>query len=379
MFEPDNTGIYEVTYSPKFAQETSMSTKDSFLELIGVDPDFPNKLVEGIMKLSTVLKRTFNYSLTAIKNNPNQKVTKLSSKKHYSSYLNSYQKRKILNESIKKMIWNGQVKLIQRPFWIWKILLGQKCEVKTDFFRRSKKLIMRTILNRVLRFHFFQVKKLFENFKQFALKMKQTKLNDFKQERKSSIKVGPNKVEFGVKKKGIRTTLRVFNFFALKKIAKYLGQWKKHEVFYSQYTEEVNYKELHIRNFQLLQKPRIELVYYDRVSTNPGIAGFLNCFSHLYKNRKRYALNLLSSNLKRDQLIITPTSASYYLHLGKESFNLWRVVKKSRKLQEKNTLKEINHFSTKRAPFLHLYKWHKTELIFMKGQYFTELKKMIYG
>lgn len=376
MYESDNTGSLEVFSLSKHSHETILSTKDSSLDLIHILSESPYKVIEASSILKVLVNRIYNYTFSLVKKSAKAKhVFEKPSNK--LSILSLHHKRTILMKAVKKMLWNGHIKLSQRPFWIWKMLMEAKPEKKITFFDRNKKLILRAFFNRLLKFHFFRLKSKFDNFR-----LRVTELADFNYPKKFNEKIRSKKItqlKKNPEKKGLKTILMIFNLFALKKLNNYWNEWKQYDPGYTQFTEEVKSKELHIRNFKLLQKPKIELIYYDRVSITPGIQSYFNCFSHLYKNTKESALWQLSNYLKPSKEKITYLNAWCFLNIGSTSSKLWRVVKNAAKKRELDTPRKIKVFGFKRAPFLHVYKINKLELIFLRGQYYTQVKKMLYG
>lgn len=326
------------------------------------------KAVKLFSILKWKIKEKFNSSFALLKSQSSKHNLKRPRKipKRNCSNFGLYHKRLILNKVITQMVLTGHKKLMQRPFWIWKMIIPKNSIKKPYSMKSNTQILCRILINRFQK-HYESVLKLIfsriwpkkvESFFSLRGQMHEFRIKPLKSLVKKRIK------NFFLTLKDSNLDIKKMKFLMLSTfIQKRLRQaWNFWIVEYEyEYQEEiyepVNTIKVQVKNFYVTNKPCVPIYFYDIHTYVPAFQATVHNLNHFLKRKIRVYFKTWAGESYRP-----PSITSLYSYNSPKELSLDHSVyilneECLLKLQKILTVLVLIHQKRTEMPKLNLCKW----------------------
>lgn len=270
-----------------------------------VFPELATPIISLCKFLNHLLRRTYKYSFNIIHTYALEKIM-LETPRSRNSAKNLFERKSLMIDAVKSMVWTGKFNQVQRPLWRWKFQCGPKNLKQAQSFRRNLKSALRILWNRFVNYRIYDIQKVIAQWKRLVKlaykavdqKINLTKyrlgLNHFKRfivsvHKRHFIEV--EKVSRLLDEKYLGRLLNAISEGLRRAMKKSWDMWASNlEYYYEEYEEEVlNKEEIVIHHYHVTKKPCVTYYYHDFYSYDPAFQAVFRNLSHFIKRKMRLA------------------------------------------------------------------------------------------
>jgi len=246
--------------------------------------------------LNSKLKENLNSGFALIQSTHNLKRLGKPPKKNTFNF-GLFHKRFIINQAITQMLLAGHRKLMQRPFWIWKLIIQKKPTKKPSSMKPNTQILCRILINRLQKHHESVLKLIFSR-----LCPKRLAKNSLLRFQTHELTIKPLKSLIKKRIKNFFLSLKGSNLKDVKKmkflilstfIQKRLKQaWDSWVLGYEfecqeEVYEPINTVRVQVKNFYVKNKPCVPIYFYDIHSYVPAFQATVHSLNHFLKRKIR--------------------------------------------------------------------------------------------
>lgn len=353
-----------------------------------------------LLKISRILnykaKQILNKSFHQFQRHSSQFKPKSSLKKNSPSF-GLFHKRQIIKKVLTQMLKVGRLNFVQRPFWLWKLLLPEKTVKKVQSMKSNILIFSRILINRLQKLKDFKLKSVFfelisakttDKLQLSQLKTPEIALKPLRVMLKKYLK----KVFFSIGLKGLqikKLNIMILSSHIQKRIKQVWDYWKsEYQVEYEEIEDyqPVNVVKIQLKNFYITNKPCVPIYFYDIHTYVPAYQATVHCLNHFIKRKIRFFIRTWAGMSYRPPSVVS--LRSYNSQNASIDYSQYVLdAKNVDKLQE--ILKVFVLISQKRneMPKLSLCKWieacniqnlkvHRLILIILNNQKKNEKKRI---
>ena len=321
-------------YSSKFLSDDSM--RNTFTIDPTSNPAFVFQLYSSLL---TSLSRIYSTSFKLIQLHSRKQGFLTKAEKTKPQARGLYHQKLILGKVVKRMVFTGQLKLIQRPFWLWKFLLPEKRMKKLESMAGNKKIVLRVLGNRLRRLREKKKNLVFNCIKLFALDWRGgNKLNKVACMRaleniaKRSLEIYFRAVACDKWKK-VKSQILNLNAFFLKILVNAFKEWQNYypEICQDNGYEPLNQVKVQLKHHYVIKKPCVPYYFYDIHTYDPAFQATFHNLNHFLKRKLRRCVKMWAGRNYRRNSIESVNSLNTESKLDYEVFKLDHTT--SQKLQ----------------------------------------------
>lgn len=342
-------------------------------------------------KAKQILNKSFN-QFQCHSSQFNKKIARTRNSPNFGQF----HKRQVIKKVLIQMLKVGRLNFVQRPFWLWKLMIPEKTVKKVQSMKSNISIFSRIIINRLQKFRNFKLNSVFSKLKP----QKNTeKIDQFKGKR-PEIALKPLRILLMKYLKKVfcslnlsESSVKKLNFMILsnyiqRRLKEVWDNWKCEYVFEYEENEDyepVNTIKIQVKNFYITNKPCVPIYFYDIHTYVPVFQATVHCLNHFVKRKIRFFIRIWAGMSYRP-----PSVTSLYSHNShNSSIDYSQYVLKDQnvhKLQE--ILKAFVLISQKRneMPKFSLCKWieacniqnlkvHRLILVILNNQKKNEKKR----
>lgn len=294
------------SYSSKFLSDDSL--RNAFIIDPTSNPAFVFQLYSSLL---SSISRIYSSSFKLIQLYSRKKGFLSLSEKTKPQIRGLYHQKLILSKVVKRMVFTGQLKLIQRPFWLWKFLLPEKRMKKIQSMTGNKKIVLRVFVNRLGRVR--EKMKIFSLscIKIFALdKIDGKKLNKVACLRalekivKGSLEIYFRNIACDKWKK-VKSQILILNAFFLKILINAFKEWQNYypEICQDNGYEPLNQVKVQLKHHYVIKKPCVPYYFYDIHTYDPAFQATFHNLNHFLKRKLRKCIKIWAGvNFRRNSI-----------------------------------------------------------------------------
>lgn len=271
----------------------------------------------------------------------------------------SINKRKILMRCVKQMLWTGRICLLTRPFWIWKLLIQKNYAKPVESMKRDGFSVLRALWNR---FAFRKRQDILKAFKNWGQKPNST--NSL-----ASHLLGLKYLNFSIKKVKnryfqaffqssgqLKASLFFTNSIFKKRLQAYFKIWVNdlEYIYEEEYEEVVNSSKCETKRFFIIQKPCVQLSYFDNSTYDPAFRAVFRSLGHFLQKSQSHFFKRWLFPCKTHSIESLTTQFSLECHSSK------LLPEANEKLKHLTSFLCKTNQKTLEMPLLALLKWSQS-------------------
>jgi hypothetical protein len=221
--------------------------------------------------------------------------------------IGKYRKRLVMQRVVRKMIFNGEMKLIQRPFWVWKMIMPEKKTLRAQSVLPDTGLVLRRLVNRIGNYLKINQISVFFDIQNYG----KTYYCRTPEKRYKACLIALQKIikrpmgryfqdTADIKYKKLKNNIINLNAFFKRILINAFKNWQNYypEICQEDGYEPLNQMSLQLKNFNVMKKPCVPYFFHDIHSYEPAFQATFHNLNHFMKRILKKSFKIWSKYRK---------------------------------------------------------------------------------